>query len=169
MSHVPTEPELLRSLLKIADITCPSCRYNLHQCESNRCPECGVQLQLGVVVPGLAPALWAAAVFGLAITTILNGYLLLASSGNVVRVLMNTKLDDMVRAGFTSTSELPDWFMMFTMTILLLIWGGTLAWVAVSRRRFNLLTTKRQVLIGLTGLASPLLLLGAIAFLTWLL
>jgi len=169
MSHVPTEPELLKSLLKIADITCPSCRYNLRQCESNRCPECGVQLHLGVVVPGLAPALWAAAVFGLAITTILNGYLLLASSGNVVRILMNTKLDDMVRAGFTSTSELPDWFMVFTMTILLLIWGGTLAWVAVSRRRFNLLTTKRQVLIGLTGLASPLLLLGAIAFLTWLL
>ena len=128
-----------------------------------------MQLQLGVVVPGLAPALWAAAVFGLAITTILNGYLLLASSGNVVNVIMNPRVIARVRAGLSSPTELPDWFMVFTMTILLLIWGGTLAWVAVSRRRFNLLSTKRQVLIGLTGLASPLLLLGAIAFLTWLL
>jgi hypothetical protein len=117
----------------------------------------------------VGPLSWAAAVFGLALTTILNGYLLLASSGNVVRVIMNPKLNDMVRAGFTSTGELPDWFMVFTMTILLLIWGGTMAWVAVSRRRFNLLPTNRQVAIGLTGLASPLLLLGAIAFLTWLL
>ena len=169
MSHGPSESELLKSLLASKDITCPSCRYNLHQCESSRCPKCGVTLQLGVVVPGQAPALWAAAVFGLAITTVFNGYLLLASSGNVVRAIMNPKLNDMVRAGFTSASEMPDWFMMFTMTILLLSWGGTLAWVAVSRRRFNLLTTNRQVAIGLTGLGSPLLLLGAIALLTWLL
>lgn len=163
MSHIPTEPELLKSLLNIADISCPSCRYNLRHCESSRCPECGVQLQLGVVVPGLAPTLWAAALFGLSITTILGGYLLLASSENVVRVIMNPRIYALVQVGHSSDSELPDWFMIFTLTTLLLICGGMLAWVASSRRRFNMLKTKWQIVVGLAGLLSPLILFAAIA------
>jgi hypothetical protein len=42
------EAGLLRAFLAERDCACPGCGYNLRMLESNRCPECAMEVQLGV-------------------------------------------------------------------------------------------------------------------------
>lgn len=42
------EAQLLREYLAQNDCACPGCGYNLRMLESNRCPECAMEVQLGV-------------------------------------------------------------------------------------------------------------------------
>jgi hypothetical protein len=50
-------PALLQHYLANRDEPCPSCRYNLRNLTTNRCPECGDELRLRVALadPHLAP------------------------------------------------------------------------------------------------------------------
>ncbi len=45
---------LLTQFLADRDVTCARCGYNLHGVASSACPECGDDLQLGLVYPGIA-------------------------------------------------------------------------------------------------------------------
>jgi hypothetical protein len=39
---------ILREFLRDADVPCPLCAYNLRNLQSDRCPECGAELELRV-------------------------------------------------------------------------------------------------------------------------
>ena len=41
-------PDLLQTFLHDRDVSCPNCAYNLRDLTSDRCPECGQQITLGV-------------------------------------------------------------------------------------------------------------------------
>lgn len=70
---VPPPPDDLVAFLRDRDVFCPLCNYNLRDLLSDRCPECGRELQLtiGLVEPylrawiALAVSLFAAAGVGI--------------------------------------------------------------------------------------------------------
>ena len=71
-----TDP-LLEQFLSARDVVCPGCSYNLHGLKSDRCPECGDELELSLklVEPRQAPLI--AGLVGLSAGAGLGGLLLI--------------------------------------------------------------------------------------------
>ncbi len=45
---MPTDAEMLKAYLAERDVACPGCGYSLKGCASDRCPECGQGIVIGV-------------------------------------------------------------------------------------------------------------------------
>ena len=52
--------DLLTDFLRDRDTPCPACSYNLRNLTTNRCPECGHAMTLGVRMPERSLKAWAA-------------------------------------------------------------------------------------------------------------
>jgi hypothetical protein len=92
--------EILRFFLEGRDTPCPSCRYNLRNCISSRCPECGGALRLDIAgsrptgVVWLLPLVISAMSAGFALTVLGIAYYGLAwSAGHERRMAMLGKSD----------------------------------------------------------------------------
>lgn len=51
LEPAPNTDSLLATYVRGRDVPCPVCRYNLRNTSSQRCPECGTQLELNVGTP----------------------------------------------------------------------------------------------------------------------
>jgi hypothetical protein len=164
MASTPeAHPALLTAFLASSDARCPSCRYALRGCTSDKCPECGTPLELQVASRGGVSAWWVAGIVGLSMSLAMVFLGLLGMSTVLLNVLHNPGIRAQVRAGFASPNELPSWTPIVALAVLLLVLTLAISWLAARRERFNRLPLSRRAMIGLSAAASPLIVLGAIA------
>ena len=104
---------LLQAFLAERDCACPGCGYNLRMLESNRCPECAMEVQLGVHLT--EPRL------GVLIT----GVVALAAGAGFGGLLVGYALLKMLRYGFPGPNG--DRFLLVTGTIAVV--HGLLLWI----------------------------------------
>lgn len=165
MGDTPTQ---LTAFLANSDARCPSCRYALRGCTSDKCPECGCELALAIAAANnpAAPVWWYAAVYGCGVAVFLSLALLAQMLGKVVRVLEDPNLPTMVRSGFAPMGDLPRWSAIFVVVLLCLLTGLLLAWMIRQRRNFERWSAAKQVVVGALCWMSPAIVLGFIAWLT---
>lgn len=159
--------ELLVSFLAHSDARCPSCRYALRGCTSDKCPECGRELTLQIVASqGVRSAWWIAAVYGVSIASILSLIMLALLLRRVVAVLEDPNIPAMVRAGYASQGDLPQWPSIFTVFALNAIAGIILALLIRRREAFVRLSAYQQAALGMLCLLTPAIMLGILNLLT---
>ena len=159
--------EILASFLANSDARCPSCRYALRGCMSDKCPECGCELGLAVVGAGPSTSTWwFAAIAGCGVAALITLLLLVALLDNVAGVLRNPWLPQNVRSGFTSVSELPQWSRIFIVVALNAFIGLLMAWVIARRHAFSQWSRPHRTWVGLVCWLSPAIVLAFIAWLT---
>lgn len=73
----PPGQEMLREYLAHRDEPCPSCGYNLRGLQGTRCPECALEVRLGVQLSDARTGLLISAIVGLMISAAPAGALLL--------------------------------------------------------------------------------------------
>ena len=167
MTERQSSTDVLTAFLANSSARCPGCGYALRGCTSDKCPECGCELALGIVsAKPTTSTWWIASVFGSALSVFLCVVILTHFMTMVTAVLQMPGLVKSVRAGFASSNELPRWPAVFTMVILCLLSGGSLAWVIAHRRAFAQLPTARRMLVGVLCWLSPLIIFGFIALWT---
>jgi len=160
------DSELLREFLGEREVVCPSCRYSLRNCEADRCPECGASLELGLVEARSAATIWwAGALAGCSISAFILTVLLLNVLGNLATAVQDPRLQQLVAAGFVPASDGPRWMSMIVLSVLTIVALTTVVWLLAVRRQWRASSRRSQVILGITGAASPLLFLGVIAFL----
>ena len=151
---------LLREFLRERETRCPLCQYSLHNCEAQRCPECGTALELGLVEGHTAAVIWwAGAVAGLATTTLMSAALLIMLLSHVATTLHDPKILQLIGAGFAASTEAPNWWSIDVMAALTALAGALVTWLLAARRSFRRMRPRAQLAIGVTGLLSPVLLL----------
>ena len=160
--------DLLASFLADSDARCPSCRYALRGCISDKCPECGCELALAIASAGGArtSTWWFASIGGCALAALLSILLLLALLDNVGNVLRNPWLSVNVRSGFAAASELPLWNRIFIVLGINAVVVLMAAWLIAHRRAFALWSRQRRTWVGLLCWLSPAIVLAFIAWLT---
>lgn len=159
---------VLAEFFRTSDARCPSCSYSLRGCESDRCPECGAEFTLGVVVSRRFSTWWLAGVLGAAVSLGMSIVLLWPGFELIAAVLYNPMMVAQVRSGFAPTSMLPRWNTIWLLTMLALIACLMLAWLIASRHSFNRWAAKVQILAGGGSLVSPLIFLAIVqALVRW--
>jgi len=68
-------PDLLATYLQDRDVPCPNCAYNLRDLTSDACPECGLQVALGVHLTEPKLAAFIGGLVGLAMAAGFSGLL----------------------------------------------------------------------------------------------
>lgn len=160
----PSTP--LIEFLRDAAARCPMCRYHLRGIESDRCPECGYELSLAIARPAYGFGWWLAGILGLACTCGLLFLILLPSIPRVAETVNNPDLVALVRGGFVSASELPNWRAIFPLSATLLMCLGLMGVIIGSRRRLVTWPRLWQIVCGLFLLLTPMIALILIAALT---
>lgn len=155
--------QLLASFLAGSDARCPSCRYALRDCTSNKCPECGCELTLEIAPPRTVSGWWLAGLIGLNISIAMIFLCLIGLGTGIVTELQHPGLRQQVRSGFASSSELPRWGPITLLTILLVALTLIMSYLATRREAFARTPNPRRAWLGLLAVASPLLAVGAIA------
>jgi hypothetical protein len=152
--------QAFNEFFRTSDARCPSCGYSLRGCESDRCPECGAAITLGVIVTRRVSTWWLAGVLGAALSVGMSIVLLWPGLELVAAILYNPMMKAQVRSGFAPMSTLPRWNTIWLLTIVMIFGCLTLAWLIASRPSFNRWTTKIQILAGGACLISPLIFLA---------
>jgi hypothetical protein len=155
--------DLVRDFLTDREVRCPSCRHNLRGVAGDRCPECGLELHLALAAPRLASGEWLAGIFGLSISLLFVIMLLTSMLGLIAELLLEPQRVSMVRMGFATSSDLPNWTAVLLLAAAACVIAGALACLIACRRGFTQLPGLLRVLIGIGATASPLLLLVIIA------
>lgn len=153
---------MLRQFLAERDARCPSCGYSLRAGQSHQCPECGTALEL-VLRARPVTAWWHVAVIGLSVSVLVLAMYLLESLPTAERIAAHDELIRMVAMGFSTQSDLIDWSMLAQIAIVLGASAVLLGWVIASRRRFAQWNPHLQIVAGVTGALSPLVLIGLLA------
>ena len=128
---------LLRTYLATHDLPCPVCGYELHLIESNRCPECGANLDLRVGSSDLRLMWW--------ITSLVSFTIPLGFFG----VMTTIATGILISRGFASGQ---DWSALISAAAASVVFAVIVALLIRNRRRFWSLSPRRQRLIGLASL-----------------
>jgi hypothetical protein len=155
--HVPSSRDLLKAFLAASDARCPSCRYALRGCTSDKCPECGLGLSLQVATRVSGGAWWMTAIIGLSISAALSLLLLGGLAAAIFAELRNPGLRASVQAGFAPRSELVSYGALTTAGAILSLVIISLGWVGSMRQRYIRMSARKQVAIGMLAAASPLI------------
>lgn len=164
MSESPNPSrDALAAFLAQSDARCPSCRYALRGCTSDKCPECGASLTLEVGVGRDSSGWWLAGLIGLNISIATLLLLIIGLGTSVVTELQNPGLRPSVRAGFASSSELARWAIITPLAVLLVAQVVVMAGLASRRASFTRMPNPKRAWLGLLAAASPLMTLGIVA------
>ncbi len=127
----PTDQKILAEFLKTRHEYCPACKYDLHQLESDHCPECGEPLALHVGLSSPYQAAW------IVVTIVLFAQVWLASAiwYQLIRALSHYH-----RLGYLSPVEL---YVIYYLSATV---PATAIWLKM-RRRFLRLKRQKQHLI----------------------
>jgi hypothetical protein len=66
-SSTQSDEEVVVLYLSTRDVPCPSCRYNLRQLTTARCPECGARLEMSIRAPVEGMGAWIACLLACAL------------------------------------------------------------------------------------------------------
>lgn len=149
----------LAQFLRDSHAVCPVCRYSLRDCQSDKCPECGAALMLGVLAQSPSRPWWFAAVFGSALATFICLLLLTSELWNHVGpILHDPSILTQVKSGNVSVSELPYWPTVYLFGAASAAGLAMLGWL-IGTRRQPALSAIRQRWLELMCIMSPLILL----------
>lgn len=123
------ESELLKQLLALREYPCPVCGYNLKGIESDKCPECGANLDINIISADLKLGPWLAALLGF-------GLPLGFASITVALFCVFA-----IGSNFFNSS---DWLIAGLLALLALIEGLALRVLVRYRRRFWRMPIKSQ-------------------------
>ena len=166
MSDEPKSSSPLIEFLRENGAPCPMCRYHLRGVQSDRCPECGYELQLAIARPAAGFGWWLAGLVGLVCTAYLLWQFLKPSIGKVAGVVADPNIPLMVQRGFVASSELPNWSAVFPLSAAMVGCLGLMAMIIGARRRLTEWPLGRQIACGATLLMLPMIVLVLVAVLT---
>lgn len=161
----PTRGQQLTTFLAGRDAPCPSCGYNLRDCTTATCPECGQHLALGLQRKGdttRADAWWMAGVLGMAVALLIAIIVTAPLLETVTALLQQPTRAQLAARGMLSKDELPHWWLLVRMGVLLSALAAMLGWLVLARRRMMQWRSWRRIVVNIITATAPLWIIGVL-------
>jgi hypothetical protein len=147
MSEGQIESEIVKAFLAEQDVGCPVCGYNLRDCPSPSCPECGAAIRLRLCCPDLRLGPW---LFALLCFALPGGFAVVATMLGLVEWLRDPEA--VSAAGATGP------LVLGVVLCALFVVGAAV--VITGRRRFWRQSRLRQWVTGWCCLSAALVVLA---------